>query len=67
MLERRSLLLVPAAVLQIWGIFYVNNYLAVNEDSFTLSSLLFMAFILFPGLMTKTGSLQAPVNVERKW
>ena len=45
----------------------MNNYLAVNEDSFTLSSLLFMAFILFPGLMTKTGSLQAPVNVERKW
>ena len=45
----------------------MNNYLAVNEDSFTLSSLLFMAFVLFPGLITKTGSCQAPSNVERKW
>lgn len=48
-------LLVPAVVLQILGIFYVNNRLTVNKESFTSSFSDFCAFIFFLCLIAKIG------------
>ena len=45
----------------------MNNYLVVNKDRFTLSFLIFMPFISFPGLIAKIGLCQVQGNVECKW